>query len=173
MPPWPWIERKFNFDYPPEKFPDALERLRGTPARLEERVRHAAPETLTWKHDGGWSILENIGHLIDLGALPARRIEQILAGEHTLVGADMTNKLTHDADHNSSTAATLLARFRVERAALISRLESLNPEDWGRSGLHPRLNAPMRIVDIAVFDSEHDDYHLARIGQILRSAHDR
>ena len=38
MPKWPWIERKFNFDYPAAKYPDVLKRLRGTPARIEERV---------------------------------------------------------------------------------------------------------------------------------------
>ena len=27
----------------------------------------------------------------------------------------------------------------------------------------------MRIVDIAYFDSEHDDYHLARISELIRT----
>jgi hypothetical protein len=31
MPRWPWIERTFNFDYPAEKWPDLLARVRGTP----------------------------------------------------------------------------------------------------------------------------------------------
>ena len=39
MAKWRWIERKFNFGYPATKWPDLLERVRGTPARLEEIVR--------------------------------------------------------------------------------------------------------------------------------------
>ena len=31
--PWPWFERKFDFGFPVEKYPDIIERLRGTPAR--------------------------------------------------------------------------------------------------------------------------------------------
>lgn len=38
MTKWPWIQRTFSFDFPVTKFPDILERVRGTPARIEERV---------------------------------------------------------------------------------------------------------------------------------------
>jgi hypothetical protein len=38
---WPWIERTFHFDYPTLKFWDLVERVRGTPARLEERLGRA------------------------------------------------------------------------------------------------------------------------------------
>lgn len=171
MPKWTWIERKFSFDYPVTKWPDLLERVRGTPARLEDRLRGLSRETLTHKPEGsGWSIQENVGHLIDLGYLAPRRIEQILAGEKELVAADMSNKKTHEARHNEREIAELLAEFRDERAALVRKFESLTDQDWARSALHPRLRQSMRIVDIAYFDSEHDDYHLGRIGELLRAA---
>jgi hypothetical protein len=34
--------------------------------------------------------------------------------------------------------------------------------------LHPRLNQPMRVVDLLFFVAEHDDYHLARISELIR-----
>jgi len=40
---------------------------------------------------------------------------------------------------------------------------------WPRSTLHPRLRQPMRMVDLAYFLSDHDDYHLARTGQLMRA----
>src|SRR6185295_5036408 len=55
MPKWPWIERKFTFDFPVGKHPDIVERFRGLPARVEERVRGLTAAQLTW-NDGGWSI---------------------------------------------------------------------------------------------------------------------
>jgi len=168
MPHWPWIERTFQFDYPIGKMPDLLERVRGTPARLEERVAGLSPELLTRRFGAGWTIQENVGHLIDLGYLPTKRIAQILAGETTLIAADMKNEKTHQARHNERPIRELLSEFRRERMALVGKLESLPESDWGKSALHPRLKQPMRIVDVACFDAEHDDYHLARIGELIR-----
>ena len=47
-------------------------------------------------------------------------------------------------------------------------LERLPGEAIARSAHHPRLNQPMRILDLIVFAAEHDDHHLARITEILR-----
>ena len=168
MSRWTWIDRTFSFDFPPEKFPDLLERWRGTPARLEERTRGLSSDVLTRRDDGGWSIQENVGHLLDLEYLPATRIEQILRGERELIAADMSNRKTNEADHNSADIHELLGAFREARSRTVARVESLNPSDWSKSALHPRLGQPMRIVDILYFDSEHDDYHLGRIGELIR-----
>src|ERR1700682_5183415 len=95
-------------------------------------------------------------------------IEEILAGQSVLCSADMTNRKTNEANHNAAEIGALLAAFRKERAKLVDRFEQLNESDWGRFALHPRLKQTMRIVDIAFFDAEHDDYHLARIGELIR-----
>ncbi len=168
MAKWVWTERKFNLDYPAAKWPDLLERVRGTPARIEERVRGLSKDVLTRRENGkGWSIQENIGHLLDLEYLPKQRIEEILAGKAVLVAADMTNRKTHEADHNAKDIRALCAELRAERAKLVAPFEALHEADWGKSALHPRLQQPMRIVDIACFTAEHDDYHLARVGELI------
>jgi uncharacterized damage-inducible protein DinB len=170
MPKWSWVERKFSFEFPQTKWPDLLERLRGTPARSEERVRGLSRELLTRRLDGkGWSIQENIAHLTDLEELPMRRINQIIAGEKTLIAADMSNRKTHEAGHNNRDIREVLADFHKERMKLVTRFEALGEADWAKSGLHPRLNQPMRIVDIAYFTAEHDDYHLGRVGELIRA----
>ena len=166
---WPWIERTFQLDFPVEKMPDLLERWRGTPARIEELLRGLNTDVLTRRDDKGWSIQENIGHLLDLEYLPAERIEQILRGEAELIAADMSNKKTNLANHNEADINDVLAAFRQSRMALVNRVESLNESDWSKSALHPRIKQPMRIVDIVYFDSEHDDYHLARIGELIKT----
>lgn len=167
---WKWLERTFSFDYPVEKFPDLLERWRGTPARLEDRLR-GVPEDVLTRGDGGWTIKQNVGHLIDLDGLPVRRLVQILAGEPTLIAADLSNRGTNDADHNARPVADLLAEFRRNRLAGVARFEAVAEADRSRSAIHPRLRQPMRIVDLLYFDSEHDDYHLARIGELLAKFH--
>ncbi len=42
----PWIERRFTFDMSLSMFPNVLERLRGTPARVQDRVGGLAPDQL-------------------------------------------------------------------------------------------------------------------------------
>lgn len=169
MAKWPWIDRKFNFDFPTSKLPDILERLRGTPARIEEMVRGLDSDTLTY-HDGqGWSIQENIGHISDPEDLALTRLEQIMAGEAVLIAADMTNRKTNEANCNGNDIKTLLVGFRAKREKLVARFEELGEADWAKSALHPRLQQQMRIVDIVYFNAEHDDYHLARIRQLIRA----
>jgi len=169
MAKWPWIERKFNFDYPVGKFPDLLERLRGAPVRIEDRVKGLDTSVLSHGDGKGWSIQENIGHLVTVERLARRRLDEILAGEPVLYPADMTNRMTHEADYNARPITELLAGFREARCGLVARMEELDEADWEKSAMHPRLQQPMRIVDIAYFHGEHDDYHLARIGELIRT----
>ena len=57
-----WMDRKFEFTTPVEQFPTVLERLRGTPARVEEKVRGLSSAVLTRRDGEAWSIQEHLGH---------------------------------------------------------------------------------------------------------------
>jgi uncharacterized damage-inducible protein DinB len=170
MSRWPWVERKFNFDFPVVKFPEILERVRGTPVRVAERVAGLSAAVLTRDDGQGWSIQENIGHLITVEAVFLRRAGELLAGATALSAADMSNQATHAANYNARPIAELLAELRAQRGRFVAQLEAAKEADWSRSALHPRLQQPMRLVDLAFFVSEHDDYHLARIGELIRTA---
>ena len=75
-----WFERKFETDLPAHLFPGVIERLRGTPARLEERVRGLTRDQLTRKPHDSWSIQENAGHLGDVEPLWLGRLDDFDAG---------------------------------------------------------------------------------------------
>ena len=49
-----WLERRFESGLPVSLFPNVLERLRGTPARLEERVRGVPASILTARSGESW-----------------------------------------------------------------------------------------------------------------------
>lgn len=166
---WPWIERKFHFDHPAEKMPDLIERVRGTAARIEERLAGLDAKVLTATDGQGWSIQTNVGHLLDLEYLATQRIDEILSNAELLCAADMSNRKTTEARHDEKPIEEILRAFRADRAKLVAKMEGLDESDWGKSAIHPRLKQPMRIVDVAYFHSEHDDYHLARIGQLIRT----
>ena len=164
-----WFERKFEFTFPVELYPNLCARLRGTPARLEELLRPAPPSGLVHKAGDKWSAQEHAGHLADLEPLWAARVEDFLTEGSTLTAADLTNRKTHEANHNARPVDAILAEFRQARWQLLARAEALDPAQISRTKLHPRLQQPMRLVDHLFFAAEHDDHHLAVIWQLMRS----
>jgi hypothetical protein len=164
-----WVEREFVFNSPVGVFPSVLERLRGTPARLEELTRGLRPELLTGRRDGKWSAQEHVGHLYDLDELHEGRLEDYARGLEALRAADMSNRKTEEANHNSARLEDLLARFRSARESFVRRLESLTEDEVSASALHPRLGKQMRVIDMALFVAEHDDHHLASIRELAKA----
>lgn len=165
----PWTQRKWTFVSPVDLYPDILERLRGTPARIEDLLAGMSAPILTQRErEGTWSIQENIGHLIDLDDLHAGRIDDFLTEKDVLRAADMTNTRTHTAGHNARPFADIRTEFRKQRGHFLARLESLTPEDFARTSTHPRLKVAMRLVDMCHFTADHDDYHLARMRELRR-----
>jgi uncharacterized damage-inducible protein DinB len=164
----PWFERVFPTGLPAHLLPVVAERLRGTPARLADRLAGVPHEALVRRTGETWSIQENVGHLLDLEPLWRQRVDDLAARHAALTEADLTNRRTHEANHNAAPLQGLLADFRRARAELVRRLEAFGGDEAAVTALHPRLKTPMSVVDLAYFVAEHDDYHLARITELLR-----
>lgn len=162
-----WFERQFAFSFPVEVWPNVCARLRGTSARLEETLRGRPRESLAKKPNGKWSAQEHAGHLLDLEALWLTRVEDYVAGSQQLTAADLQNRKTDEAHHNTRPLEEVLTEFRAARGKLLARLEELDPPLFARPIPHPRLKTPMRLVDHLYFVAEHDDHHLARIWELL------
>lgn len=163
-----WTDRRFNFDFPAGIYPEMIERIRGTPARLEDLFAGLSSEILTTQADGRWSMQENAGHLLDLESLVDQRIDEYVAGNATLHAADMSNRKTYEASHNEVPVESILKAFRTARHGIVNRLEGFDADLFARSALHPRLNVQMRLVDMLFFQAEHDDYHLARVSELKK-----
>ncbi len=164
-----WFTRKFSFDMLPVwMYPNVVERLRGTPARLEDLLRGLEPDVLTRREDEQWSLQEQAGHLLDLEPLGMNRLDDYEAGRAALHAADMENRKTHEANHNATSIAALLADFRRERMAFVRRLDEYDEAFVQKTALHPRLQMEIRVLDLCFFIAEHDDHHLARISELIR-----
>lgn len=163
----PWFERKFEFTFPVEQFPNLCARLVGTPARLEELVRNVPRDAMISKPQDAWSPQEHVGHLLDMEPLWLARAEDFLLPGSTLTPADLTNRKTQEANHTSQEIGNLLQGFRSARLQFLARVESLPATEISRTLLHPRLQQPMRLVDHLSFVADHDDHHIARIREIL------
>jgi len=162
-----WIGRKFDFDFPASEWPRLIERLRGAPERLAELVAELPASALIAREGESWSIQENAGHLADVETLFLGRLDDYQAGEQRLRPADMSNAKTFRARHNQRDIASVVIDFREQRCALIERLERLEPRDFEKSAIHPRLDRPMRLCDMLYFQAEHDNHHLNRIRELI------
>jgi hypothetical protein len=164
-----WFTRKFSFDLLPVwMYPNVLERLRGTPARLEDLLRAQPSETLIRRDNDKWSMQEHAGHLLDLEPLGMNRLDDYEAGRRMLHAADLENRKTHEANHNAHSIIDILADFRAERMEFVRRLDEYDEAFVQKTALHPRLQMEVRLLDLAFFIAEHDDHHLARISELIR-----
>jgi uncharacterized damage-inducible protein DinB len=162
-----WFERKFEFSFPVELLPNLRARLRGTPARLEEALRGHSNEILTVKPREKWSAQEHAGHLLDLEPLWLTRMGDYVAARDQLTAADLTNRKTHEANHNARPLEQILTEFRAAREKLLRRAAELDAALFAHAITHPRLEKPMRLVDHLYFVAEHDDHHLAIIWELF------
>ncbi|HMB93118.1 MAG TPA: DinB family protein, partial [Rhodothermales bacterium] len=97
------------------------------------------------------------------------RVEDLREGETYLRDADLSNRKTHEANHHARSIDALLHDFREVRIAFVEQLDVLDDSLIEHTALHPRLQQPMRLLDLLFFVAEHDDHHLAQITQLKRS----
>ena len=166
-----WVDRRFDNDLPVDLHPNLRARLAGAPARVEDLTAGLPAEVLTQRVDGKWSIQENAGHLHDLEELFARRIEEFLNGVEEMSPADVTNPGTEKARHNERPLGEVLTGLRAAREDIVAKLDQLRDEDFALVAVHPRLQKPMRLVDLLRFIAEHDDHHIARMRELRRQLH--
>jgi uncharacterized damage-inducible protein DinB len=164
-----WFERRFDFSFPVELYPNLCARLRGTPSRLEEVLGSCSERVLTRKPQAKWSAQEHAGHLLDLEPLWLNRVEDYVISSDQLTPTDLNNRKTDEANHNARVLEHILAEFRSARGVLLKRLEQLNPSLFSQAIPHPRLKTPMRLVDHLYFVAEHDDHHLAQIWELVHN----
>lgn len=162
-----WFERKFDFNVSNDDHAVVNNRLQQTIEKLQQLLAGLPNDLLVYKPQGKWSIKENTGHLAVLEPLWRERFIQIQTGDVVLAPADLENKATFDAGFNDLNIATILEKFIDERRKTLLLLDDINEEDKTKSSLHPRLNQPMRIIDLAYFVAEHDEHHLSRILDII------
>ena len=158
-----WFDREFPWIADNGLLPGILERLAGTPARLRELVVGAEPPPAVT----GWSAARELGHLSDMEPLWLSRVHDILQGRPELTTADLTNRLTSEADHDRWPLSALVDRFEPARRVLVVTIGAARDADLERSARNPRLGTPMRLVDLAYFVAEHDDHHMARLRDLL------
>ena len=158
-----WFERKFDLSFGPDRYASIYEQLKGAPERVRLAVANLPEHVMMDKPGGKWSIKEHMGHLSIMEPLWRIRFQDIRDGEPVLTTADLSNTATTEAGFNALSVDELLMRFVEERKKSLQLLESMDVYNEERTSLHPRLQLPMRVIDLAYFVAEHDDHHVAAI----------
>ena len=163
-----WFDRKFDFSFDVNEYAAIYKRLQQAPAMLESLLQNKADHLLSHQPEGKWSVKEHTGHLSVLEHLWRTRIRDILAKKPELTPTDLNNSATSEAGFNRFTIDELLQKFAAERKQTLLLLHSININDHSNTSLHPRMQQPMRIIDIAYFTAEHDDHHIGVMREIIK-----
>jgi len=157
-----WFERTFQFGLPARMLPFYIERLEGTIARIQNKVKNVPEEILSNRLDNTWSVKENIGHLAEVDEVAFKRITEMITGATVLSPAVFEPK-----PYDRWPITDVVNFFLETRSRSVIRYRELKPDELGKASQHPRLKVMMTPVDLAWFDAEHDDHHLVRITEIL------
>jgi uncharacterized damage-inducible protein DinB len=163
-----WFDKKFQFDLSQDHYGSVLKKLMQTPEIIVQLVSSLPEEILTNRIENRWSIKENVGHLIDLEELHDGRIDDFISGKEILRPADLNNRKTNEANHNSKNIGDLTNQLKIARENFVKRMKHLDEQILSRSSIHPRLNQPMRPIDMAQFVLEHDEHHIESIKEIIK-----
>lgn len=160
----PWFERDLKFGKPIELLPYFLERLEGSIYRVEQKVKNIDDAFLSKRFAGKWSIKENIGHLAEIDEIGNKRLDEMIQGVSVLSPA-----VFEPQDYNPWPIEKVVEFFKKTRLSNLKKYERISTSDLLKSSLHPRLKVQMTPVDLAWFDAEHDDHHLMKITNILKT----
>ena len=141
---------------------------RRTPVILNGLINSLSPQRAMEATDGpdGWSVVEVVGHLRDFEGFFRDRIELILAEETPALPRYDHVALAIERDYQHQNLQAVFADLLAKRIAFLGLFESLNPEQFARSGVHPEAG-PITVFDALVQIIHHDLTHLDQIVRCL------
>lgn len=147
--------------------PTLLERLRATPSNLVSLISTATPTALAKSPmRGEWSAATIMAHLADAELVYGVRIRHLLADDNpTLAGYDEKAWVGRFAPSEPDAAASL-ARFRLNREALLRILVTIEDAEWERKGTHAE-DGEMTVKAMVERVADHDRAHLDQIRRAL------
>lgn len=116
--------------------------------------------------DGGWGLVEILPHLRDWEVILAGRVESILEQDEPAFDELDDSLWAIEHNYREQDPREVLAEFTELRAALVERLEALEPDEWQRVGVLARQG---RVTLHWLLDQfcDHDAKHLVQARDVL------
>ncbi len=146
-----------------EPFAAHIATLTAFPARLAALVTQLSDTQLHFRPDAKeWSVLENIGHLIEIDPLYVDRIDRILSEECPVFAPFDPDAGVRAADYQHQSLTELLATYSARRQSTIDGLSTIEPDELTRVGIHAKFGeiSVARLVELL---AGHDEVHYTQI----------
>lgn len=144
-----------------------LAELAEFPDDLARAIGDVPPEALRRPaRDGGWGVIENLGHLRDWEEVFLARARAILAEDRPFLPAfdDALWEIEHG--YREREPGALLTEFRELRRQLVGEVEGAPVEAWQREGMH-ELRGPLTLASLLSYLRDHDRGHLQQVRDAL------
>lgn len=116
--------------------------------------------------DGGWGVIENLGHLRDWDAVFLDRVTALLTQDHPTLPEydDQLWEIEHD--YRGQDPRKVLDGLRQQRTQLVEVLSAMPPEGWARQG---RVGAEANVTVDTIVQRirQHDAEHAKAISEAL------
>lgn len=117
-----------------------------------------------------WSILEILGHLVDMETLYAYRMRQIIADKNPVLAPIDQDDWARNLGYMEENPAELVALYGLNRHHNVGLLRRLKVGDLDKSAMHPELNKQIPLWDYVQKMGVHGPNHLKQIEQLKREA---
>jgi hypothetical protein len=144
-----------------------LDALAAFPAQLKQQVGGLADTALRFQPaPGEWSVVEVVGHLIDIEAVYFARVRQALASDNPHFPAFNPDETVRQRDYQSKQINFLLITFAERRAEHLEFLRMLRPAQLARTGMHAS-RGQVSVADLVGMLAWHDGNHHNQIASNL------
>jgi hypothetical protein len=149
-----------------QDFHDNVRRLADFPQQLTHVVQTLTETQVHFKPANEWSVIENIGHLIDIDELYVGRVDRILAEERPEFPRFEPDPIVATKGYQQMNGHDVLQQFIATRQATIDGLSTIEPDELDRAGVHAVYGEMTlrRLVEQLV---NHDQKHLVQIHETL------
>lgn len=148
-----------------------LSKMQATRDELLSFVQGLDEASLTWHPpDGGWSIRDNLAHLVDAEHAHRRFVQAVLEGRSVhLDGFDLDRwNEEHVARHAGQSVGEILDALRAEREETLILIVDIPPDAWDRRGGHPALGE-VSVWHVIRTIGVHERMHLREMRKLLKA----
>jgi len=142
---------------------ERLDRMRQTPNEVGALV-HGQPDDVLARRpaEDAWSATEIVCHLRDVEEFYLERVRHILTHDEPVLIVLDPDRWAHERQYRRHDVAQAHAAFGVRRRETLAVLDSLDPEQWERAGLHP-LRGRLTVRHLVHGWAKHDRGHLDQL----------
>lgn len=144
---------------------DIVESLKTFPDAVAGELEGLSEEELGRRPDGGWSIKEVCGHLLDDSQVWVQRLRMMITQADPVLPRYDQDPLVEERGYQEAGFASIVAGLRAARVEIAEMLSGLPRDGWKRIGRHQERGR-LNIRQAMEWVLEHSKTHLKQIREL-------